>query len=277
MTLNTTYGQKGTNFGNAVVIDTATKFSVSGLTVQGAQKGIYIATSSNGVISDTVITDCNHRAIDIVGNSSNITVSSCVIEQNNAGILVGGTDNTIIGCFLDDNGDLGGGEDNGISVSGENADNNLIIGCQFDNAGRQDNCVRFVTANADDNVVQNCDFRGGYQTGGAIAFAASDGDNVVQNCIDATETVTADGTASLIDSTYISGASTGVDLTLGDGPWVGFLKTFTMTNASNASTVVVTDHETSSPETLNFNAIDEYLLLIWTGTEWATVSATATP
>ena len=38
--------------------------------------------------------------------------------------------------------------------------------------------------------------------------------------------------------------------------------------------VSVTNHETSDPEIFYFDAVDEYLYLLWTGTEWVTVSNT---
>ncbi len=40
--------------------------------------------------------------------------------------------------------------------------------------------------------------------------------------------------------------------------------------------ISVTNHETSDPEVFRFDAADEYLYLVWTGTEWATLAATAT-
>jgi hypothetical protein len=50
--------------------------------------------------------------------------------------------------------------------------------------------------------------------------------------------------------------------------------------SSNASTktatLSITNHETSDPETLIHNLADEYTYLIWTGTEWATISKTST-
>lgn len=74
-----------------------------------------------------------------------------------------------------------------------------------------------------------------------------------------------------IDSS--GGAVTG---TLGSGDHVGQIKTVVMTDATNSSTVSVTNHETSDPEVFTFDALDECLVLVWTGTEWATIKATAT-
>jgi len=49
-----------------------------------------------------------------------------------------------------------------------------------------------------------------------------------------------------------------------------------MTEASNSSTVSIALHESSDPEVATFNAVDEYLVLEWSGTEWVTIKATAT-
>lgn len=43
-----------------------------------------------------------------------------------------------------------------------------------------------------------------------------------------------------------------------------------------ACAISVSNHETSDPEVFTFTAADEYLLLVWTGTEWATLAGTAT-
>lgn len=77
--------------------------------------------------------------------------------------------------------------------------------------------------------------------------------------------------ASTIDST--GGAVTG---TLGSGAFIGQLKTIVMIEASNSSTISITNHETSDPEVATFDAVDEAWLGLWTGTEWVTVFATCT-
>lgn len=45
-----------------------------------------------------------------------------------------------------------------------------------------------------------------------------------------------------------------------------------MSEASNASTVTVTNHETSDPEVFTFNSTSDRLILEWTGGEWITVA-----
>ena len=91
------------------------------------------------------------------------------------------------------------------------------------------------------------------------------------------ETVTAASpTLAVYGATQIDSSSNAVDGTLGSGTFVGQLKTIVMTEASNSSTVSITNHETSDPEVATFDAVDEYWLGIWTGTEWATVANTCT-
>jgi len=45
---------------------------------------------------------------------------------------------------------------------------------------------------------------------------------------------------------------------------------------SKTASLSITNHVTSDPEVLIHNAVDEYTLLIWTGTEWATISKSST-
>lgn len=51
---------------------------------------------------------------------------------------------------------------------------------------------------------------------------------------------------------------------------IGTTKVMTMSVAGNDADISVTNHVTSDPEVFRFNAVDEALVLIWTGTEWAT-------
>ena len=56
----------------------------------------------------------------------------------------------------------------------------------------------------------------------------------------------------------------------------GTIKIITMSTAGNNADVSITLHETSDPEVARFDAADEYLMLLWTGTEWATIANTCT-
>jgi len=84
----------------------------------------------------------------------------------------------------------------------------------------------------------------------------------------ATPAATASG-VSLIDSNARTVAAT-----LAAGSVIGQHKLFVMTDASNESTVVVAAHDVADGITATFNAVDQVLLLGWTGTEWTTLFAT---
>lgn len=91
-----------------------------------------------------------------------------------------------------------------------------------------------------------------------------------------TWTHTSSGALYVRGSSQLDSTSGALTMTLGSGHHIGQMKTIVMTDATNSSTVSVTNHETSDPEVFTFDAVDEYLTLVWTGTEWATVSGTAT-
>ena len=82
----------------------------------------------------------------------------------------------------------------------------------------------------------------------------------------------ASGNLSLIFPTRIDSTSNAVDATLGSGEFYGQIKMIMMTEASNSSTVSVTNHETSDPEVFTFAQVDDTLVLMWTGTEWITIA-----
>ena len=72
-----------------------------------------------------------------------------------------------------------------------------------------------------------------------------------------------------IDTTL--GAMAG--LTLADGVSRGQTKMVIMTVDNGDATLTIAHHETADGETALFDDVDEYLSLLWTGTEWATVSS----
>ena len=91
------------------------------------------------------------------------------------------------------------------------------------------------------------------------------------------ETLTASGAVNPLSiPTELDSNAGALTMTLADGSHIGDHKLIVMTEASNASTVSATHHETSDPELGTFDAVDEYWLLVWTGTEWATVANTCT-
>ena len=92
----------------------------------------------------------------------------------------------------------------------------------------------------------------------------------------AVETLDADGAAALVGTTIIDSTSVKVDLTLADGSAAGQMKLFICSVATNTGTLSVAKHFTSDPETFLFDSVDDYLLLVWSGTQWITVAGTAT-
>lgn len=79
------------------------------------------------------------------------------------------------------------------------------------------------------------------------------------------------GSINLIDS-----GSNAVDATLADDTVVGRHTLMIMTEASASSTVTIASHTTSDPEVATFDAVGEVLDLMWMGTEYVTIFATAT-
>ena len=90
------------------------------------------------------------------------------------------------------------------------------------------------------------------------------------------ETILVTGAISPIGHTIIDSAAGAITGTLGSATTPGTIKTITMQDATASSTVSITNHVTSDPEVATFDAVDETLVLVWTGTEWATIHASAT-
>lgn len=117
----------------------------------------------------------------------------------------------------------------------------------------------------------------------AIEAATADGDIIEvlpyefgkQVSVDTTVTIAAPvivpGSVTIIDS-----GTQAVDGTLADDTVIGRQTKIVMTDASNSSTVSIAHHVTSDPEVATFDAVDEYLVLEWSGTEYVTIHATAT-
>ena len=93
----------------------------------------------------------------------------------------------------------------------------------------------------------------------------------------ATETVTTGSpTLAVYGSTQMDSSGGAITGTLGSGTFIGQIKTIVMTEASNSSTISITNHETSDPEVATFDAVDETGVFLWSGTEWVTLFATCT-
>ena len=96
----------------------------------------------------------------------------------------------------------------------------------------------------------------------------------------ATETlVNTDTVAAIAGLSTIDSITAAVNVTLANGALIGDEKIFVMTDASFGATVSLTTHQTFDPEIFTFNAVGEYLILKWMGTDvggWITIDATAT-
>lgn len=101
------------------------------------------------------------------------------------------------------------------------------------------------------------------------------GGQVTNQDYDVQETATGTFTSrAWIPVTVIDSSAGAVTVTLGsvDADMRGHIKTIVMTDATNSSTVSVTNHETSNPEVITFSAVDDTAVLLWTGTEWITLT-----
>jgi hypothetical protein len=76
----------------------------------------------------------------------------------------------------------------------------------------------------------------------------------------------------------IDDPSANFTLTIPSGYYMGqtLLVVMSSNDDSKTCTISVTNHETSDPEEFTANAVDEYLLIMWTGTEWVTIANTVT-
>jgi hypothetical protein len=86
------------------------------------------------------------------------------------------------------------------------------------------------------------------------------------------ETVDSNGAVVTLGLTLIDSSGGAVSATLADGQAIGQRKKVGMSDASNASTLEVANHETTSPETFNFAQVTDYLILEWMGSQWVTVA-----
>lgn len=221
-------------------------------TTNGINSGATDVAISNGHIEG-----CN---VDIVGSAARNKVSNVTTDtalDYSIKLNSGATDWTISNCVINTP------ADNCVRVE-SGADNATITGCRFIMAAGGVEVV------ADNCIVEGCNFSG---TGTPITFSGSGcvaGNNVGAD----SETLTSSSptVSSVIPFTYIDSTSNGVGGTLGDGHRPGFIKTIAMSAFTNSSTVTVTNHETSDPEVFTFDAVDETLVLMWTGTEWITIA-----
>ena len=84
------------------------------------------------------------------------------------------------------------------------------------------------------------------------------------------ESVTAAAPALSVEKSLsiIDSSSNAVNATLADGTIVGQVKRICMSNASNASDVTIASPSNSDRKVADFNAVTDYLELIWNGSGW---------
>ena len=108
-------------------------------------------------------------------------------------------------------------------------------------------------------------------SGFTFAYTTAGGCSGGTNVIQAFGNTTITCGSNLADVIAVLGAPAG------GAAAVGQKKLIVRSDANGGNVdISVTAHETSDPEVFRFDAADEYLLLMWTGTEWATITATAT-
>ena len=101
-----------------------------------------------------------------------------------------------------------------------------------------------------------------------------------------TLTVTGTVTVKTGTSTYnglvdnpvvVDGPAATTTITVPDGDFVGQTVLISSQDPNSQTiNISVTHHVTSDPETFTASTADQWLLLIWTGTEWATLGGDAT-
>jgi parallel beta-helix repeat protein len=260
--------------GAGIRLSNSSQISITGNIIENMRRGIHVTDASSTTTSEGISIVGNQfrdmtvecidftsgatatRSVSIIGNVLDGVTSTeegividntngCLIQGNDIfdfdkdGILLvsGAATVTVQGNSIRNNG--GDGVDISAAVTGLNISNNIFAG----NTGEDINSPTNAAA------------------GSVIRDNSPDEE-------------TATGTFTLnpiILATNIDSSGGAVTGTLGSGVTAGDQKLIVMTEASNSSTVSVTNHVTSDPEVFTFDAVDEALLLQWTGTEWMTV------
>jgi len=213
------------------------------------QAGLKLQNLANSEITNCFIANWGKISASMHGismiNVDKITMSNLVIKgdgttKTRRGINCdsGSSDNVISGCIIEDV------YTNSIHVDGNN---NVITGCHVEKG-----------------------------TDGSRAIQQDGTGNVVEHNYGSDEIATGAYTLQPFGVTTIDSSGGAVTGTLGDGSYIGQIKTIVMTDATNSSTVSVTNHETSDPEVGTFDAVDETWVLLWSGTEWITLQSTCT-
>ena len=218
-----------------------------------------------------------------LGNSLTANIQSPNGDDNDyCGINIGYGSRWNLDCVIDYNpGDTLLNPNAGLAFSGSNsriqaiinkgtyniymgttADNNVITGCNLTNASNGTSIA--LGAGADNNLIT-----GNFIDGKILDSAI--GSRIYGN-EGADETTTSNIPLSHWQHTTLNPSGAAFPCTLGDGKYVGQIKTISrIGGGTNQANVNILHHETSDPEVARFDADDEYIMLLWTGTEWITV------
>jgi hypothetical protein len=89
-------------------------------------------------------------------------------------------------------------------------------------------------------------------------------------------TGTADYNGLFDNPVVIDGPAATTTITVPDGEYIGQTVLLSSQDPNSQTiNVSVSHHVTSDPETFTMSTADQWLLLIWTGTEWATLGGDA--
>jgi hypothetical protein len=155
--------------------------------------------------------------------------------------------------------------DESLSMSNMVISNNTIVGCNYG--------IGLYGTDGSGYIISGNSFSGSVTSD----FYVEGSNHKIINNVPDTEVLT--GTITItpyMGSASIDSSGGAVSATLGDGYFIGQIKTIVMTDASHSSTVSITHHETSDPEVATFDAVDETGVFMWSGTEWITIFATCT-
>ena len=260
----------------------------SELTITGNNITTSSGSGISGVLEDSVIS----------GNS--------IVESAGCGIwLKDASKNVIVSGNFVKNADGGATDSSGIRI--EDSQNISVVGnTVVDDNGPAETYagIQFIGASAlgdkgliANNHVRDCETYG-------ITVTANEDVHILNNFVDnsgtdfavdnaITSSITRNnwGDEGLWDNVLLTSASGALPitrpsrinssggvlaLTLADGNARGEFKFVVMSTAGNIADLTIAHHLTEDDEVARFDAVDEHLLLVWTGTEWATVSSSCT-
>ncbi len=261
--------------------------SVSGNICNGnTRSGIFVEEDCNdvSVVGNVCISNKSHginvneqtdgqttERISVVGNVCRKNDDHGIrVVANVSGTTI--RDVTVVGNVSMDNDQDGGGLA-GIrvhGVAGATCENVVVVGNRC--GDRQDKPTQ--DYGIDIGTVVDCLIDGNDVNDNVTAGIrdTSSGGTIIGKNSGSDETLTAASpTLQFWGTSSLDSTSNAVGGTLGSGSEIGDTKIIVMTEASNSSTVSVTNHETSDPEIITFAAVDDTAVLLWTGTEWITI------